>query len=429
MKSINLCLPLALFCAGFTVFSPVTAASTAEQSLLKDIKTTQQQLQQTDKQIRDERRALGKAIFQHTQDVQTLREQAAVAQRLLDEQNLSLSALEKRLQQWQEQTQYQQHLLSQFHRDAGNLATNDFMTQLQQLDQVASAMAASLTPAWQETQLVSREGEVSTANKLDLGPVQLYKLGEELGLASLDGKLWRADYAFTPTQSARWQNGDMAELTFDPTQTSALLQAEQSENLLQHLQKGGVWVVPIVLFALFALAIAIYKALQFVRLPSLPSMAGLSLLQTQPERWAALGAAGELLKVWQKFAPGQQRDDELFNVLIDGREQLERFVGAVAITASVAPLLGLLGTVSGMIDTFKMMTLFGAGDPQVVSGGISQALITTELGLVVAIPALIAHALLNRRAKQYYQQLEGLALSLSQQLSQQSSPQQNVEAA
>ena len=67
-----------------------------------------------------------------------------------------------------------------------------------------------------------------------------------------------------------------------------------------------------------------------------------------------------------------------------------------------------------MIETFKLMTLFGAGDPAAVSGGISEALVTTELGLVVAIPALLCHALLSRRAKTYYGELESCAVNLSQ---------------
>jgi biopolymer transport protein ExbB len=66
-----------------------------------------------------------------------------------------------------------------------------------------------------------------------------------------------------------------------------------------------------------------------------------------------------------------------------------------------------------MIETFKMMTLFGSGDPEVVSGGIAQALVTTELGLVVAIPALILNALLSRRAKTYYNELESFAVLIS----------------
>ena len=67
-----------------------------------------------------------------------------------------------------------------------------------------------------------------------------------------------------------------------------------------------------------------------------------------------------------------------------------------------------------MIATFKAMTLFGAGDASAVSGGIAEALITTELGLVVAIPALLAHALMSRRVKSYFAQLENDAVHLSQ---------------
>ena len=89
-------------------------------------------------------------------------------------------------------------------------------------------------------------------------------------------------------------------------------------------------------------------------------------------------------------------------------------LGAIALTAAVAPLLGLLGTVSGMITTFKLMTLFGSGDASAVSAGISEALVTTELGLVVAIPALLAHALMSRKVKSYYSELETTAIRLSQ---------------
>jgi biopolymer transport protein ExbB len=68
------------------------------------------------------------------------------------------------------------------------------------------------------------------------------------------------------------------------------------------------------------------------------------------------------------------------------------------VVAAVAPLLGLLGTVTGMIETFQAITLFGAGDPKMMSSGISQALITTQLGLVVAIPVLLLHSFLKGRA-------------------------------
>lgn len=71
----------------------------------------------------------------------------------------------------------------------------------------------------------------------------------------------------------------------------------------------------------------------------------------------------------------------------------------IKLLAAVAPLLGLLGTVVGMIETFQAITLFGTGDPKLMAGGISQALVTTMLGLIVAVPLLFAHSLVRSRSK------------------------------
>ena len=78
----------------------------------------------------------------------------------------------------------------------------------------------------------------------------------------------------------------------------------------------------------------------------------------------------------------------------------------MAVVAAVAPLLGLLGTVTGMISTFDVITIFGNSDPKLLSGGISVALVTTELGLIVAIPLLLLHHFLSRRVDAIVNELE-----------------------
>ncbi|MEM7392410.1 MAG: MotA/TolQ/ExbB proton channel family protein, partial [Verrucomicrobiota bacterium] len=92
------------------------------------------------------------------------------------------------------------------------------------------------------------------------------------------------------------------------------------------------------------------------------------------------------------------------------RPALERHLGLLAVLGGVAPLLGLLGTVTGMIHTFDMVTLFGTGDAKLLSGGISEALVTTETGLVIAVPVLIVHAMLARRVRNVVSALEQTAL-------------------
>jgi biopolymer transport protein ExbB len=124
-------------------------------------------------------------------------------------------------------------------------------------------------------------------------------------------------------------------------------------------------------------------------------------------------AQRKLVQIALSTPVSQQRDDLLVAFLMEHKHRIERFMGIVATSAAIAPLLGLLGTVSGMINTFKMMTIFGSGDASTVSGGISEALVTTELGLIVAIPSLIISALLSRKTKSYSHKLESLAIKLS----------------
>jgi biopolymer transport protein ExbB len=77
--------------------------------------------------------------------------------------------------------------------------------------------------------------------------------------------------------------------------------------------------------------------------------------------------------------------------------RLERFLPTLGVLATIAPLLGLLGTVSGMINTFKVITAQGAGDANAMAGGISEALLTTQFGLTVAVPLILIHHMLSRR--------------------------------
>jgi biopolymer transport protein ExbB len=91
---------------------------------------------------------------------------------------------------------------------------------------------------------------------------------------------------------------------------------------------------------------------------------------------------------------------------------LETGLGFIKVLYVVAPLLGLLGTVVGMIATFQMITLFGTGDPRMMAGGISTALVTTVLGLVVAIPLTLLHSYLQARARALIQVLEEQAAGM-----------------
>jgi biopolymer transport protein ExbB len=99
-------------------------------------------------------------------------------------------------------------------------------------------------------------------------------------------------------------------------------------------------------------------------------------------------------------------ESRLDEAIIKEIPKLEARLSVIKIMAAVAPLMGLLGTVTGMIVTFQAITLFGTGDPKLMAGGISQALVTTVLGLVVAIPMVFLHSVLAARSKSLVQILE-----------------------
>ena len=117
---------------------------------------------------------------------------------------------------------------------------------------------------------------------------------------------------------------------------------------------------------------------------------------------------GRVLKSVEGINP---QDEELLQLKLDEAvlaemPALERGNGVIKLLAATSPLLGLLGTVTGMILTFQAISLFGTGDPKLMAGGISQALVTTVLGLVVAIPLLFSHSIIAYLSRSMIQRLD-----------------------
>ena len=401
------------------------------EELTRSIQTAQGELSAAEASIGGERGELAQRLVAAQNRVLDLRERAVAARRAADEETLTLRQIETRLEAWREQSRFQRNLLAGFLdrtglRPLSERGEIDMRKDLEILAAHVDAQQARLYPAWQQQRVVLPHGELAEGDVLTLGPVAWFRRTEpaQSGLIRKDGDITRVSLLFRGSTHGGIEDlhrSFAGVVTFDPTLSRALLLAEDDETLWQHLQRGGVWVIPIVLFALFASIVAAAKAVWLYRLPALVPALAERVQAAQGSEGALQALSGQvhgpqakLLLVALADQTREQRDDSLYAALLDQRNQLERWLGAIAVTASVAPLLGLLGTVSGMITTFKAMTLFGAGDPSVVSGGISEALITTELGLVVAIPALLAHALMSRKVKSYFAQLEKDAVHLSQ---------------
>lgn len=404
-----------------------SAQTSIEAELMQRITRSKTELQNQQLRISEKSRAYAQKLEQRERQIVEARTKVAVQQRLTDEQLLSLDKLKERVEQWETQSNYQSHMLRHY-QDTFGIAKSD---QRHPLDLIFHRLESALDPAWQPVRLITQQGKVVDAPVLKLGPVEI-AVEEETRIAGVLVREQGLEPYILDVLESSAQKGIWTLLTegsgyypFDPTLGNALQLRTHGDGVLDHVKKGGVWAIPIVFFGLLSLLISILKASQFIRLPKVDETLAekLSGVQSRSPDEFPVGAknayanAGSVQRKLVEIAlhnpVSQQRDDLLVANLMEHKHILEKYMGVVATSAAVAPLLGLLGTVSGMIETFKMMTIFGSGDASTVSGGISEALITTELGLIVAIPSLLVSALLTRQIKNHTHRLENFAIKIS----------------
>ena len=193
--------------------------------------------------------------------------------------------------------------------------------------------------------------------------------------------------------------------------------------MLDLLSKGGPFMWPIGVCSVIALAIFLERVFVYLRIRR-----GSDALLREVEKLAAAQRFDEAVVVCQRAgsplarifiaalrAAGRSRDQIKILVEEAGNREaapLSRYLGLLATIANISPLLGLLGTVWGMIEAFNVIALQGVGTPATLGGGISQALITTAAGLTVAIPTILGHRYLTSRADRIVLELEEYSLHL-----------------
>ena len=193
--------------------------------------------------------------------------------------------------------------------------------------------------------------------------------------------------------------------------------------MFEIVQAGGIMMAPIILASIIAAAIFLERLWTLQSKRVLPSeltekvWRWVEQRQIQDKHIAALQQNSPLGKILAAGLVNRNRDRVVIREAIEdtGRHvvhELDRFIGALGTIASLSPLMGLLGTVLGMIRTFNAITTAGIGNPASLAGGIAEALITTAAGLTVAIPALIGYKYLRGRVQQLVVQMEKEAIKL-----------------
>jgi biopolymer transport protein ExbB len=215
--------------------------------------------------------------------------------------------------------------------------------------------------------------------------------------------------------------GKTAAVVADPSGGKALRLRETRGTLLEHIQKGGLVAYAIIAVGLLSLLMVIQKIGDLGRLGvDTPARVQACLALVAGRSWpAAEQAAGELqapvrelilVGLRYRDASRELLEEHLTAVLLRQRLHFERRLSLLSVIATAAPLMGLLGTVVGMVKTFALITVFGTGNAGKLASGISEVLVATELGLVVAIPTLIAHGFLANRIQRNLSLLERYAL-------------------
>ncbi|MAV84083.1 MAG: MotA/TolQ/ExbB proton channel family protein [Gammaproteobacteria bacterium] len=192
-----------------------------------------------------------------------------------------------------------------------------------------------------------------------------------------------------------------------PSGGALLANLIQNPSLLERIDQGGIIGYIILAIGGIALAFAIYKyVILYLMNRDVNDQLGSDHAGDNP--------LGRVLSVGQTHMKDEidRLELKLAEAIMAERPSIERGISFVKIVSVVAPLAGLLGTVTGMIITFQQITLFGTGDPKIMAGGISQALVTTVLGLVVAIPTTLAHSFLQSSARSVVDVLEEQATGI-----------------
>ena len=253
--------------------------------------------------------------------------------------------------------------------------------------------------------VITSQGVVEEKSVTRVGPFSAFSDGQFLRYLPENGnmvELGRQPVSRLQEVAADFETlpaGELQNVVVDPTRGAIMALLGQKPNVEERIHQGG-WIGYLILvLGAIGLLIAIQRFL---------SLTFTGQKVTKQQKQSEANDDNPLGRILAVYSQELANDIETLTLKLDEailREipKVERGLTTLAILAAIAPMLGLLGTVSGMIETFQSITLFGTGDPKLMSGGISQALVTTELGLAVAIPLLLLHSLLSSKSNRLVQ--------------------------
>ena len=439
---------LSLLLSGACLFGQSFNAAGDQAS--KDLNAALAQLNEVRNSITEEKIPLVRIVASLEDEVQQKRAELERLRRLRDNSDHGLNRLRDQVQGLKDQNEYAAGLLDEFVRsfetridysetqlyaqatEDARLALDDpDMDQSERFEKQIDVIGVALGRLDQlvggytfEGRALTPDGSIEEGTFGTLGPT-VYFVSKQSELAGVTFNKLNAAEAAIAMPGAAYASGirslvETGEGTIpaDATLGKALKIVEGDDSIAEHLAKGGSVGIVIIALGVVCLLLGLLKFLGIGRFKTpAPELVQRVVKQlhagdaSEAKTAAAVDTTG-ILAAGVKHAAAKRGtlEEILYEKILAARPRLERFLPFIALTAAAAPLLGLLGTVTGMIKTFNLITIFGTGDAKSLSSGISEALVTTELGLIVAIPALIVHGLLSRMSRQKIGDMEQTAV-------------------
>jgi biopolymer transport protein ExbB len=261
--------------------------------------------------------------------------------------------------------------------------------------------------------VVTLAGKESTESVVRVGTFNAVSGGRYLNYVSETGKLTELGRQpggrhLSGVHALEAAEGGFVGFSLDPSRGSILALLIQEPNTRERIEQGGAIGYLTITLGIFGFVLASYR---IVRLGRVGARVKAQIAEPKADAGNPLG------RVLAAYEKNRTADVETIELKLDEailREtpDIERGVSMIKVISVVAPLLGLLGTITGMIKTFQVMTLYGSGDPKLMAGGIAEALVTTMLGLLVAIPLTMLHSVVSTRSRSILQILEEQSVGL-----------------
>lgn len=408
----------------------------------EDLKKALASLAEVRQQVETERLPLARELSTLEQKLADQRVELGKAQRFQENQLVELNALKAEAKRRSDEVGYVDSLLSEYSRAFRSrlhfAEEPKYLAVFQEVDK--AGVAPDVTPAERltrrfvilktaiarghetlggeviEGQALDRQGRVQKGKIALIGPVAMFADTAGTSAGMLQQELNKADptvVAVDPSVEAASRElvtTGKGSLALDPTLGNAFKLTAMQQSFWETIKHGGWVMAPLIILGSASLLTAIFKWFQLsrVRLATEADLQKVLNHLNAGERPKALshaqsipGPVGAMLGTAVEHSDEKKEyiEEILYERILAARTRLERGLPFLALTATTGPLLGLLGTVMGMIALFKLISSFGSGDPRVLASGISEALIATASGMLVAIPSLLLHAFLSRKAK------------------------------